>query len=123
MAATGLVWTISPADLGGRVVDHGRGVREQVATNMGVVGERMLGYARSEHPWQNQTGAAEAGLFTETGVAGDTVTTTLGHGVAHGLFLELMQAGRYGVIPAALEAHYALVRQALIRALAREGIG
>lgn len=66
--------------------------------------EQMLTWAKSNHPWQNRTGAAEAGLHVEVTQAPAVVAEiVLAHGVDHGLWLEIANQGRYGVIAMSID--------------------
>jgi len=61
-------------------------------------------YAQDNAPWQDRTGDARAGLRAEsTNSAGD-ITLTLEHTVDYGLWLEVIQNGRFAIIMPTLEA-------------------
>lgn len=57
-------------------------------------------YMKSNHPWQNRTGAAEAGLSaTVTSSPKNYVQTMeLSHGVYYGRFLEYSMEKRFAII-------------------------
>lgn len=63
-------------------------------------------YAQSNAPWADRTGAARDGLTAEVDFELDTgeVVITLYHTVDYGLWLELIQDGRFAIIMPALEA-------------------
>ncbi len=61
----------------------------------------MVEYARTNHPWQNRTGAAEEGLQAQVvRQSPDQWTIFLGHGsdVSYGLWLEVRWGGKYAII-------------------------
>lgn len=79
--------------------------------------------ARSNAEWQDQTGAARAGL-TATAVNEDgLVTLTLYHTVDHGQWLETIQNGRFAVIMRTLEEAYSEIAREATEAVkeARRG--
>lgn len=55
-------------------------------------------YMKTTAPWTDRTGHARSGLFTATKHQGDMHKLLLSHAVAYGIYLETMQAGRYGII-------------------------
>jgi len=61
-------------------------------------------WMKANHPWQNRTGDAEAGLNTVVeDVALDMVQIILQHGVEYGRYLELTRQGVWGVIAPAID--------------------
>lgn len=70
------------------------------------IAPHILDYAKSNAPWHDITGAAREGLDIEVDEDNDEVTITLYHTVDYGLWLEVIQAGRYATIMPTLE-HYA----------------
>lgn len=61
-------------------------------------------YAQTHAPWEDQTGAARAGLHAEVGIEGTDVTLSLMHSVDYGVYLELKDNGQYAIIMPTLEA-------------------
>ncbi len=61
-------------------------------------------YARSNAPWEDRTGNARAGLEANVSNGGGDVTMTLGHTVEYGLWLEVIQNGKFATIMPTLEA-------------------
>lgn len=55
-------------------------------------------YMRSNAPWTDQTTNARNGLFSAASQEGDSHSLLMSHGVGYGIYLETMQAGRYGII-------------------------
>lgn len=72
------------------------------------IAPEMLEYAKTNAPWEDRTGDARNGLDIEVDEDGDIVTITLYHTIEYGLWLEVIQAGRFGTIMPTLE-HYAHV--------------
>lgn len=65
--------------------------------------QAMLEWAKANAPWSDRTGAARAGLDVDVDQEGDEIIVTLFHTVDYGLWLEVIQAGRFGIILAAIE--------------------
>lgn len=61
-------------------------------------------YAQSTAPWVDRSGMARDGLDVDVYEEGDTVNLALFHTVDYGLWLEVIQSGRYAVIMPTLEA-------------------
>jgi hypothetical protein len=60
---------------------------------------RSLGEMKTQAPWTDRTGAARAGLNTNSGKEGpDTWVLTLAHGVSYGIWLELANSGTYAIV-------------------------
>lgn len=66
----------------------------------------ILQYAKNNAPWQDQTGAARQGLGVEVTKSFGEVVLNLYHTVDYGLWLEVIQNGRFATIMPTLE-HYA----------------
>lgn len=66
----------------------------------------IAAYMKANHPWENVTGAAEAGLHAElVHVLNEFAGVMFAHGddVAHAWYLETMQRGRFGIIAPTLD--------------------
>lgn len=55
-------------------------------------------YAKTNAPWHDNTGAARAGLHTDTSVSGNHWELVLAHAVSYGIWLEVANNGRYQII-------------------------
>lgn len=66
----------------------------------------ILHYAQDNAPWEDQTGAARQGLGVEVTKSFGEVVLSLYHTVDYGLWLEVIQNGRFATIMPTLE-HYA----------------
>lgn len=66
----------------------------------------VLNYAKQNAPWTDRTGAARAGLGVEVSHSFGEVVLSLYHTVDYGLWLEVIQNGRFATIMPTLE-HYA----------------
>lgn len=63
-------------------------------------------WMKANHAWQNDTGAAEAGLYAElVHVAGQFAGVLISHGenVPHAIWLEVANRGQYSIIGPALD--------------------
>ena len=100
------------------VIEHGfaRG-REQFLINfdfnMSEASRQIGSFVRTNHVWQNRTGDAER-LFK---VEYAEKRITMEHGVPYGIFLENMQAGRFGIIPAAFTYGKPVIQAAMQKSL------
>lgn len=119
-ASASITWTRPVSAMAGDVAQIAARLMIAVERHMTMVAARILSWVRANHPWQNQTGAAEAS-FTVQALNGG-MTILLMHGVFYGIYLEYKHGGRWGVIPAAIEAGIPMVIQGLQAALA-EAIG
>lgn len=59
--------------------------------------------ARTNAPWEDRTGDARAGLTAQVASENGDVVLTLFHTVEYGLWLEVIQNGRFGIILRTLE--------------------
>lgn len=59
--------------------------------------------AQANAPWEDQTGEARAGLHTSVDNADGVVSLALEHGVDYGLWLEVIQNGKFAIILPTLE--------------------
>jgi len=102
-AGARIVWTNPPAHLAAKVAALG----PAFGAALGAVGASVAfageARAKADAPWTNQTGAARAGLHGTSAVAGLGLEVVLAHGVDYGVWLELANQGRYGVIPGTLQ--------------------
>lgn len=74
--------------------------------------------AKANATWEDQTGAARAGLTARSGESEGIVTMTLAHTVAHGVWLETIQSGRFAIILSTLEAYEAELMAEVARKVA-----
>lgn len=65
--------------------------------------ESVEEYARTNAPWEDRTGDARAGLKASVEHGGGDVTLTLEHTVEYGLWLEVIQNGRFATIMPTIE--------------------
>lgn len=61
-------------------------------------------YAQANAPWSDITGRARQGLTADITVEGGEVVLTLAHSMDYGLWLEVIQQGRFAIIMPTLEA-------------------
>lgn len=66
--------------------------------------DEILAYAQYNAPWTDRTGAAREGLYTDVFEEDGDIVLELGHGVDYGIWLELIQDGRFAIIMPTLEA-------------------
>lgn len=115
---TDITWTIDP---GAYLQEYTQYVADQIEAEIVELVDSLADEAgqwmRQNHPWQNQTGEAEAGLYADIEHAvHQSVVLLLSHGpsVMHSYWLEHAFAGRLSVLqPAADHFWPILLRGAL----------
>ena len=112
-----IAWSAPPAAMAARADTWWTRVETNLVSEMQNAGELVRAYAVSSHPWQNRTGAAEAGLTVTVTFNGSEIELSLAHGVDYGRWLETRWGGRWGVIPQAISVGIPLVTQAAINAM------
>lgn len=69
--------------------------------------DRIENAAKNDAPWADRTGDARAGLEARVSNDNGEVVLTLYHTVEHGLWLEVIQNGRFATIMPTLERYAA----------------
>lgn len=85
---------------------------------MNQIAREMVEYAQANHPWENRTGAAEAGLQAQVIKQGPTAwTILLGHGpdIYYGLWLEVRWGGKFAIILPTLQYFAPRLGDAVVR--------
>lgn len=59
-------------------------------------------WMKQNAPWEDQTGEARNNLFCRVERQGRSINIVMGHGVEYGVWLELMQSGRFSILPKAV---------------------
>ncbi len=118
-AAPAFTWKIAPdAQLIPNLGDYGERVIQGLHLLADLFTAKLEAAAKAGAPWQDQTGAARAGLVSLAVKSATGVIIYLIHQASYGVFLELgtsRMAPRPIIMPV-LEAHYAPIMQA-VRAL------
>lgn len=95
----GVSWTglVATGDSMNRYIDRVGRARKAA---MEKLSEEMIQYAKDNHPWENRTGDAEAGISAHIidNPDKDTTVIWLGHAVPYGVWLEIMQGGRFAIL-------------------------
>lgn len=65
----------------------------------------VLSYAKANAPWTDRTGNARSGLDVSVDDNGGEISLQLYHTVDHGLWLELIQNGRFAIIMPTLQKY------------------
>ena len=65
--------------------------------------------AKAEHPWENDTHHAEQGLYGKAKKDGSNIIIELGHRVDYGVYLELANDGKYGILEKKLNSRRLVV--------------
>lgn len=133
--ASGLVWTKPPTSLNPAIVMYGNKVKAAVVAVALFIGAKMEASAKANAPWTDRTANARQGLFYavdsdaggevsrsanlggqesgSVGVAKDIVALYLSHSMSYGLYLEVCNASKWGVVLKTMEAHYGELKQML----------
>jgi len=121
-AKAGIRWTTPPSELATAIERYGDRVLTAVAAVAQYVATQMQNQAKADAPWTDRTGNARTGLFgtSEADFSSRVVTIFLSHGatIDYGIWLELANSGRYGVIMRTMQAHYEPLMQILREAFA-----
>lgn len=74
--------------------------KKVVQNYMSQKAEDLERYMKANHPWQNRTGAAEAGLSANLMSTrfGFVQTIELSHGVPYGVYLEYSMERRFAIL-------------------------
>lgn len=113
-----LVWgSVRPATMANAYGDWWEDFKTRLETMLGRVATGMEGYAKANHPWQNRTGRAEAGLSASARWEGETFVLELTHGVYYGVYLENRWGGKWGVIPISISTFQGPIAEAMQAAL------
>jgi hypothetical protein len=75
----------------------------RITTAMEEGAEEIEAYGQANAPWDDRTGAARDGLTAEVDFEDGEVVITFYHSVDYGLWLELIQDGRFAIIMPTLE--------------------
>jgi len=113
----GIRWTVPPSELAVAIERYGDRVLTAVAAVAQYVATQMQNQAQADAPWTDRTGNARTGIFgtSEADFSSRVVTIFLSHGatIDYGIWLELANSGRYGVIMRTMQAHYEPLMQML----------
>lgn len=96
-----------------RVEAYGKRLLDAVYALASEWARRLAEEAKATHSWTNRTGDAEAKLFGRVVRLAAGALIVLGHGAAHGIFLERRWAGRFAVIMPVLQRNYAAIMASL----------
>lgn len=70
-----------------------------------TVAKKMEAHAKSNRPWQDNTGQARGRLTgTSTRLSGSVVRCNLSHGVSYGVYLEVCNEGKYAILKPTVDA-------------------
>lgn len=72
-------------------------------------------YAKENRPWTDRTGAARRGLFASSYMTANELVILVAHTVYYGVYLELLQAGKYAILVRTIEANRADILRKLQR--------
>lgn len=90
-------------EITGRLAIYSAGVEIKAHRAMEQGAQEILAYGKQNAPWSDQTGAARAGLETEVSDGLGEIYIDFAHTVEHGVWLEVIQSGRFAIIMPTLE--------------------
>ena len=119
---TGIRWERPPSELAAAIERYGDRVLTTVAAIAQYTATAMQNDAKANATWTDRTGNARTGLFgtSEADFAEHVVTIYLSHGavIDYGVYLELSNSGKWGVIMRTMQNHYEPLMQMLREAFA-----
>jgi hypothetical protein len=96
---SGIVWKRDPADIG---KDFEAWVQVNITSRAErraeALADEIVDWMRQNAEWEDQTGEARERLDVQVIRSGRTIQFIIRHGAEHGIFLELMQSGRFAII-------------------------
>jgi hypothetical protein len=95
----GIEWK---GDLSGNLQTLGLRTKSRMVATARYVAPQIQSDMRENAPWQDQTGNARNGLFTQVQVGTNQVAIVLYHSVPYGIWLELRWSGKYAIITPSL---------------------
>ncbi|MGI8404976.1 MAG: hypothetical protein ACR2OE_09485 [Thermomicrobiales bacterium] len=104
--AASIRWSAPPSAMANRADGYAERLIDAVHQIGDTHAAEIQSEMKSNHPFQNQTGAAEAGLFAKAEPSDTGVRIRAGHGVFYGIYLERKNAGRYAIVLPTLQQHY-----------------
>jgi hypothetical protein len=103
-------WSRPPVELARAVEMYGARALQAVAAVAQYTATAMQNEAKDHAPWEDRTSNARSGLFgtSEADFGAKVVTIYLSHGatIDYGVYLELANSGRYGIIMRTMQNHY-----------------
>lgn len=94
-----MVWEVSPLKLADAVqVELRQGITQALRDKLEAIRAEAESHMRQNAPWQDQTGAARAGLVVAVEETAEGVVMWFIHSVEYGKYLELKNAGSYAII-------------------------
>ena len=94
---------ITEDTLSATLEDAGPKVMAEVEAHAVDLAVRILAYAKDNAPWEDRTGDARRLLDVDVEQDDDTIIIQLYHQVDYGLWLEVIQSGRFAIIMPTLE--------------------
>lgn len=101
-----LRWTVPPSVLAQGVGNYADRLLNAVYDLAQFFAARIESYAKANANWTDRTGNARQGLTARAFKAATAVTLILWHSVEYGVYLELANSGKYGIILKTLEQNY-----------------
>lgn len=98
MPTVSMRWIRSPDEVADRTDRIADGFPRAALSIMNDLGIEAQAAMVAEAPWTDRTGLARKGLRAVARDTGGSITLTLYHSMAYGIFLELKNGGRYAIL-------------------------
>lgn len=119
-ANSGFYWVVSPELIAVNLDRWWDAFMDAVGKGLEDVGQKITDWSKSNHPWNNITGAAERSLTTKVHREGGNWVILHyadpgidAEGADHVFWMEVRWNGIYGVLRVSLQSHYDDVMQVL----------
>ncbi len=102
-----VTWNVSPAEVWPDITQRQvNAIEREIIALVRSLLDPAQSWMRANHRWQNRTGNAEAGLYTDIEtVAHETVIMLFSHGpsIDYAVFLEYAHSGRFAILGDAVD--------------------
>lgn len=116
-------WTIPPGDAWAALTEaRADAIEADIVALVESLLDDVQAYMRTEHRWQNRTGAAEAGLYTDIEYAvRQFVYLLMSHGpaVPYAVFLEYAHAGRFEILSTTTDQWWPVLYRGVVEIVRR----
>ena len=108
MVQTGFQWIRPPGEAFGELTEaYVAAIHRGVLAIAKSYAPEIENWMKANAPWTDRTGNARQSLYTEVNqVVNSMVELVLSHGMSYGVYLELCNQGRWGIIDRAID-HWA----------------
>jgi hypothetical protein len=109
MADAEIIWIEPPEGMIRALELYGKKALASIYAVAEFIADKMQTEAPQNAPWEDRTGNARSGLFSDVEMEAAEAIVTIylshGHTIFYGKFLELAHGGRYSIIMPTIEAN------------------